>query len=323
MIAAEEKEVTGEKAGGANMKKSARWLWPMLVFSDVVFLGLVAYFLVSKPRSDLHSLVRFIDVHFTWIAAAMGAFIAVALFFAVVKSKQPVEELVLLAKQLGWTLERRWGFHGGFGALSLFGCGPYFRVSHRGLTLAFCPIVDEDSRELGLRVTAFHNRPLGLGLMLKTGVGLFMEGRTDDKYRGILTKRLEIPVENVRVWAANTEKARDLLSDAPILNCLDSLKQELDSLNEEAESRLISRSSGVVIRDRSISLLLSKNHHLHRNLVDAICDLSLALSCAEVVPALPSSKTGDRIYRSVLVTLIALVIASLIWVLTDYIRGVL
>jgi hypothetical protein len=271
----------------------------MLVFSDVVFLGLVAYFLVSKPRSDLHSLVRFIDVHFTWIAAAMGAFIAVALFFAVVKSKQPVEELVLLAKQLGWTLERRWGFHGGFGALSLFGCGPYFRVFHRGLTLAFCPIVDEDSRELGLRVTAFHNRPLGLGLMLKTGVGLFM-GRMDDEYRGILTKRLEIPVENVQVWAANAEKARDLLSDAPILNCLDSLKQELDSLNEEAESRLISRSSGVVI-----------------------CDLSLALSCAEVVPALPPSKTGDRIYRSVLVTLIALVIASLIWVLTDYIRGIL
>ena len=322
MIAAEEKRVAEEIAGGTNRKKPARWLWPVLVFSDVIFLGLVAYFLVSKPGAGLQPLVRFIDVHFTWIAAGMGAFIAVALFFAVVKSKQPVEELILLAKQMGWTLERRWGFHGGFGPLSFFGCGPYFQVFHKGVALAFCPIVDEDSRELGLRVTAFHNRPLGLGLMLKTGVGLFMEGRMPDEYRGILTKQLEIPVENVQVWAANVEKARDLLSDAPILNCLDSLKQELDSLNKEAESRLISRSSGVVISDRRISLLLSKNHHLHRNLVDAICDLSLVLSSAGAVPALPASRATDRIYRSVLVTLIALVIVSLIWVLTDYIRGI-
>jgi hypothetical protein len=150
-----------------------------------------------------------------------------------------------------------------------------------------------------------------------------MEGRMVDEHKGILSNRLEIPLENVRVWAANIEKAKDLLSDASVLNSLDLLKQELDSLNEKAESRLVSRSSGIVISDRRISLLLSKNHHLHRNLVDAICDLSLALSSAEVAPVLPVSRAGDRIYRAVLTTLIALVIASLIWVLSDYIRGVL
>jgi hypothetical protein len=196
-------------------------------------------------------------------------------------------------------------------------------VVHGGLILAFCPIIDEDSRELGLRVTASHHRPLGLGLMLKTGVGFFMEGRMPDEYKGILSKRLEIPLENVQAWSGNKEKAMDLLSAKPVLNSLGALKQELDLLNEKAESRLISRSSGIVISDRRISLLLSKNHHLHRNLVDAICNVSLALSSAEVAPAMPVSRSGDLIYKAVLCTLILLVVASLIWVLTHHVREIL
>jgi hypothetical protein len=78
-----------------------------------------------------------------------------------------------------------------------------------------------------------------------------------------------------------------------------------------------------VISDRRISLLLSKNHHLHRNLVDAICNVSLALSSAEVAPAMPVSRSGDLIYKAVLCTLILLVVASLIWVLTHHVREIL
>lgn len=322
MIAVEENGVPEERIRDTN-RKTPRRLWPLLLVSDVVFLCLVAYLLMVDPRSGLQPFIRFIDAHFKWIAAGIGAFIALALFCAIFKTRQPVDELLLLAKQMGWTLQRAWGFHGGFGALSFFGFGPYFRAVHRGLILTFCPITNEENRELGLRVAAYHKRPLGLGLMLKTGVGLFMEGRMPDEFKGILSKHLEISLENVQVWAADVEKAKDVLSNAQVLNTLDALKQELDSLNEQAESRLMSRSSGIVISDRRISLLLSRNHRLSRNLVDAICDLSLALSCIEAIPAFPISRTGDRIYRSVLVTLISLVFASLVWVLTDYIRGVL
>jgi len=322
MIAVDENAVLKERARGIN-RKSARWLRPLLLVSDVAFLGLAAYLLMSKPRSGLQPLVGFVDSHFTWIAVGICAFIALALFCTIFKTGQPVDELLLLAKEMGWNLKRAWGFHGGFGALSFFGYGPYFRVAHRGLILALCPITSEDNRELGLRVAAFHSRPLGLGLMLKTGIGMFMEGRMPDEYKGILSKRLEIPLENVQVWAADVEKAKDVLSDAQVLDRLNTLKQELDSLNEQAENRLMSLSSGIVISDRRISLLLSKNHRLSRNLVDVLCDLSLALSCIDAIPAFPVSRTGDRIYRSVLVTLISLVFASLIWVLTDYVRGVM
>jgi hypothetical protein len=322
MVATGEKRFPEKQSG--TRKRTPPWLWPLLVASDVIFLGLVAYFLVMGPQTRLmESLTRFIDAHFTAIALSTGAIIAVALFFALHKSKQPLEELTRLANEMGWTLKREWGFSGGFGAVSLFGYGPYFSVWHNGLKLAFSPIIDEDCRELGLRVTAYHNRRLGLGLMLKAGVGLSMAGRMPDEHKSILSKKLDMTLQDVQAWAGDRERAMDLLSEPEVLNRLDALKRELDLLNEQAETRLISRSSGFVVGDRRISMLLSKNHHLNRPLIDAICELSIALTMTRAAPTVPVSRAGDRVYRAVLVTLISLVAASLLWVLTDYLRGLL
>jgi hypothetical protein len=322
MFAHEEKTAPGGQGAGSR-KKPLPWLWPVLVVSDALFLGLVAYFLLAGPRPGLmESLIRLIDARFSWIAVCIGLFIAAALFLSFLRSRRPVEWLTSISREMGWVLERKWGFPGGFGAVTLFGCGPYFRVKHNGLVLAFSPMTDEDSREVGLRVNIFHDRPLGLGLMLKMGAGFSLESRMPHGYRPILSRKLELALSDVHAWAADKERAMDLLSDGEVLKRFEELKRELDLLNEQAESRLMSRSSGIVIGDRRIALLLSKNHHLNRNLLDAVCHLSLALTAARVVPAIAVSRTGDRVYKAVLVTLISLVAASLIWVVTDYIRGV-
>lgn len=136
-----------------------------------------------------------------------------------------------------------------------------------------------------------------------------------DEFKGILSREMDLPVQGIRAWAANREKGMDLLLNSEVRKNLDALRQAFDCLNEEAEGRLRSGASGVLINDRRISLLLSKNHRLNGNLVDAICRLSLALTDSQVVSLIPFTTAGDRLYKAVLLSLILLVAASLVWVI--------
>lgn len=310
MIAAGESK--GEEATeGKPGKKSPPWLWPLIVVGDIIALAAVAYFIANKPVLKLNSLVRFIETHFSWIVAGGVAFFVLALILALRKSREPPAELIQLAEEMGWGLKRSWGLPGGFGAVSLFGYGSYFQVSHRGLPLVFSPIIDEDGRKCGLRGSITLPRPLCLGLMVRTGIQYFFEGRMPDEWKGIFSEKVPLSLDGFEPWAGDREKAQLLLASAPVVTSLKALKRELDVMHQE------SGPSGVVLSDKTISLLLSEEHSLTGQIIERLCDVSHALNGSEVIPATPVSRTGERVYRAVLITLIVLTAAAMFWVIAD------
>lgn len=306
-------EKRAEVAG--SHKKNLSWMWPLIILSDVVFLAVLTFFLVVRRQPRLESLVRWIDVHFTWIAVGIGIFIALALVLFLARSRQPSEELLQLTREMGLRLERKWGFPGGFGALSL-GYGPYCRAVHKGLALSFSPVLDEDSRDLGLRVTVNHMRPIGIGLVLKSEEGVFMDGRPTDRYKGILSKRVDIPLQGINAWAAKPENAVELLSNEDVREKLDSLKRTLSPTDDKSNAHSRIGPCGFQIDDRRVTLLLSAKNCLTVDLVDAICELSLAITSFDTLPVLPMTRSGDLAYKALLSGLIVLIAVSLAWLLS-------
>lgn len=296
-------------------KKNLSWMWPLIIFSDAVFLAVLTFVLVVRRQPRLESLVRWIDVHFTWIAVGIGIFIALALVLFLARSRQPSEELLQLTREMGLRLERKWGFPGGFGALSL-GYGPYCRAVHKGLVLSFSPVLDEDSRDPGLRVTANHMRPLSLGLVLKSEEGVSMEGRLPQGYKSILPIKVDIPLEEIKAWAARPQKAAELLSNEDVREKLDSLRRTLSPTDDKSNAHSRIGPCGFRIDDRRVTLLLSAKNCLTVDLVDAICELSLAITSFDTLPVLPMTRSGDLAYKALLSGLIVLIAVSLAWLLS-------